>query len=116
MLIYTLKDALFVKMYCIFRIACVSCPTLYTALLPVKPETCEVVLFEYDTRFNKFGKNFVFYDYNEPLRVDAVHHHNYDLVVADPPFLSDECLRKTSETIKLLTNDNILLLTGNGDK
>ncbi|KAI0243037.1 EEF1A lysine methyltransferase 1 [Lamellibrachia satsuma] len=94
------------------RIACVSCPSLYLALLRIKPDTCDVVLFEYDSRFDKFGQDFVFYDYNNPHQVDPAFHQNFDLVVADPPFLSEECLGKVSETVKLLAKDKIILCTG----
>lgn len=36
----------------------------------------------------------------------------YDLVIADPPFLSDECLTKTALTIKFLAKKNYVLCTG----
>lgn len=36
----------------------------------------------------------------------------YDLVIADPPFLSDECLTKTALTIKFLAKKDIVLCTG----
>ena len=36
----------------------------------------------------------------------------YDLVIADPPFLSDECLTKTALTIKFLAKKKIVLCTG----
>lgn len=38
--------------------------------------------------------------------------HTYDLVIADPPFLAEECIEKTSETIKLLAKDKIVVCTG----
>lgn len=37
--------------------------------------------------------------------------HSFDIVIADPPYLSKECLRKTSETIKYLTQGKIRLCT-----
>ena len=40
---------------------------------------------------------------------------SFDLVLADPPFLSDECLTKTAVTLKFLAKDKILLCTGNFD-
>ncbi|XP_018321041.1 EEF1A lysine methyltransferase 1 isoform X2 [Agrilus planipennis] len=33
-------------------------------------------------------------------------------VIADPPFLSDECLTKTAVTLKYLAKENIILCTG----
>lgn len=71
-----------------------------------------VTLLEYDRRFEVHGPDYIFYDYNNPKEVPPDVHHSYDLVVADPPFLSEECITKTSETIKLLSKDKIILCTG----
>ncbi|XP_021920955.1 EEF1A lysine methyltransferase 1 isoform X2 [Zootermopsis nevadensis] len=67
------------------RIALVSCPTLYKKL---KPEAHN--------------------------RQDIPHHFtgNFDVVVADPPFLSEECLTKTAVTVKHLAKHKIILCTG----
>ena len=95
------------------RIACLCSPTLYKKLLEIKPEGCEAKVFEYDRRFSVFGEDFVFYDYKKPLDLPAsVTEHSFDIVVADPPFLSEECLRKTAETIKYLGKEKIILCTG----
>ena len=60
-----------------------------------------------------YGEDFVQYDYNRPLELPAsLQEGSFGLVVADPPFLSEECLSKTSQTIKYLTKDRILLCTG----
>ena len=60
-----------------------------------------------------YGEDFVFYDYNKPLDVPtSLGKGSFDLVVADPPFLSEECLQKTAETIRHLAKDKILLCTG----
>jgi len=72
-----------------------------------------VVLFEYDSRFNVFGKGFVQYDYKFPLDIPRDMSSQFDLVIADPPFLSEECLTKTAVTIKFLAKKNIVLCTGN---
>lgn len=71
-----------------------------------------VTVFEYDKRFSIFGTDFIFYDYKNPLNVPLERHEYYDLVLADPPFLSEECLNKTSQTIKLLSKGKIVLCTG----
>lgn len=95
------------------RIACISCPTLFTKLLEIRPPNVELVLLEYDRRFEVYGELFCYYDYNHPLNLpEKLTKNSYGLVVADPPFLSEECLRKTAETIKYLTNDKIFLCTG----
>ncbi|CAH1229108.1 EEF1AKMT1 [Branchiostoma lanceolatum] len=94
-------------------VACLSCPTLYKRLREVKPDTCRVVLLEYDQRFNIYGEDFMFYDFNSPLKFDQpLEGKSFDIVVADPPYLSDDCLTKTAITVKLLTKGKIMLCTG----
>ncbi|KAG5332612.1 EFMT1 methyltransferase, partial [Acromyrmex heyeri] len=93
------------------KIALVSCPTLYSKL----KKECgkrQITLFEYDSRFKIFGTDFIQYDYKFPLDIPRHMSSQYDLVIADPPFLSEECLTKTAVTIKFLTKKNIVLCTG----
>lgn len=94
------------------RIACISCPTLYTRLVAMNAANCAVVCLEFDHRFSVFGDSFIFYDYNKPLDVPAELEESFDLVVVDPPFLSEECLQKTAQTVHFLTRKKILLCTG----
>ncbi|EFN78067.1 N(6)-adenine-specific DNA methyltransferase 2 [Harpegnathos saltator] len=93
------------------KIALISCPTLYSKLKEESDER-EVKLFEYDSRFKIFGTDFIWYDYKFPLDIPRDMSSQFDLVIADPPFLSDECLTKTAVTIKFLTKGNIVLCTG----
>lgn len=72
-----------------------------------------VKIFEYDTRFSVYGSDFIPFDYKFPLHVPKEMASDFDLVIADPPFLSEECLTKTAVTIKFLSKKNILLCTGN---
>ncbi|XP_047345298.1 EEF1A lysine methyltransferase 1 [Vespa velutina] len=93
------------------KIALISCPTLYTQL----KKTCnerQVILLEYDPRFTVFGSDFIPYDYKFPLNVPRDLYNIFDLVIADPPFLSDECLTKIAVTIKLLSKKKMVLCTG----
>ncbi|XP_021520586.1 EEF1A lysine methyltransferase 1 isoform X1 [Aotus nancymaae] len=95
------------------RIACVSAPSVYQKLREMCREDFSVYIFEYDKRFAMYGEEFIFYDYNHPLDLpQRIPAHSFDIVIADPPYLSEECLRKTSETIKYLTQGKILLCTG----
>ncbi|KAM7114493.1 EEF1A lysine methyltransferase 1 isoform 3-T5 [Molossus nigricans] len=95
------------------RVACVSTPTVYQKLRELRREDMAVCIFEYDRRFAAYGEEFVFYDYSNPLDLpESIAAHSFHLVIADPPYLSEECLRKTSETIKYLTQGKILLCTG----
>ncbi|KOB71765.1 hypothetical protein OBRU01_13210, partial [Operophtera brumata] len=56
--------------------------------------------------------DFIFYDYNTPEKIPPEALASYDLVVADPPFLSEECITKTSQTIKLMAKNKIVVCTG----
>ncbi|MCO5568098.1 hypothetical protein L7F22_021794 [Adiantum nelumboides] len=94
-------------------IACISCPSLYVELK--KSFEVEAFLLEYDPRFERYGKDFTFYDYNFPENLPSELHHAFQVVVADPPYLSRECLEKTAQTMKLLSKNDqahFLLLTG----
>ncbi|XP_039719066.1 EEF1A lysine methyltransferase 1 isoform X1 [Pteropus medius] len=95
------------------RVACVSAPSVYRELRELCGGRVSACVFEYDRRFAVYGPDFVFYDYARPLDLPRhVAAHSFDIVVADPPYLSEECLQKTSETIKYLTRGKILLCTG----
>ncbi|KAG8272034.1 EEF1A lysine methyltransferase 1 [Homalodisca vitripennis] len=93
------------------NIALISCPTLYKHIKSLAPD-CKVSLLEYDNRFAiTAGEAFVQYDYNFPLDVPRELASQCDLVVMDPPFLSEECLTKTSVTAKFLAKHKIVLCT-----
>lgn len=94
------------------RIACVSAPTAYKKIKEIKPTNCLVKCLEYDERFRVFGEDFQFYDYKEPLNLPLEMKQSFDIVIADPPFLSEECLCKTAVTVKFLAKDKIILCTG----
>lgn len=100
------------------KIACISSPSVYVKIKNDFPNA-KVKLFEFDKRFATFGEDFVFYDYNSPLqftqfgsdsgsRMDP----SFDVVLADPPYLSEECLTKTAITIRSLATDKIIVCTG----
>jgi len=97
------------------RIACISAPTLYRACVKLEnSKNVDFDLFEYDKRFAAYGNKFHFYDYKSPLDVNRDLREKFDLVFADPPFLSEECLTKTMVTVKFLTKEKgkIVLCTG----
>ncbi|KAK6061862.1 n(6)-adenine-specific DNA methyltransferase 2-like family protein [Cooperia oncophora] len=100
------------------RIACISCPTLVQYFPEVEQydnNMITVTLFEYDTRFaKKFPSEYISYDYRHPLAIPEELKGSYDVVIADPPFLADECLLKTAQTVRLLAKSDarILLCTG----
>ncbi|KAF7650176.1 hypothetical protein LDENG_00129590, partial [Lucifuga dentata] len=98
------------------RIACVSAPSVYQKLkqgVVAGSDRVSAVVLEYDRRFAAYGHDFIFYDYNEPLSLPAaVAPQSFDIVLADPPYLSEECLRKVAKTIKYLSKSKVLLCTG----
>ena len=67
---------------------------------------------EYDDRFRVYGEDFIFYDYNHPLKLDADLKGSFDIVIADPPFLAEDCLTQTALTIRYLAKDKVILCTG----
>lgn len=98
------------------RIACVSAPSVYQKLkqnVVDGSDRVSAVVLEYDRRFAAYGDDFVFYDYNEPLTLpSSVAPQSFDVVLADPPYLSEECLSKVAQTIKHLSKGKVLLCTG----
>ena len=86
---------------------------MYAKLLQMEPAECEIYLLEYDTRFKVYGENVVFYDYSRPLDLPkSLGEQSFDVVLADPPYLSRECLEKTAQTVRFLANKKIILCTG----
>ena len=78
----------------------------------MKPHKCDIILLEFDRRFDHHD-GFIFYDYNEPLKLpDKLGSKCCDVVIVDPPFLSEECLTKAAMTVNYLTKDKIILCTG----
>ena len=45
------------------------CPNSLKKLRELKQGDCKINLFEYEKRFAVFGKDFVFYDYNDLLNL-----------------------------------------------
>ena len=78
----------------------------------MKSDTCDAKCLEFDKRFMIYGEDFQFYDYKEPLNLPLEWKECFDIVIADPPFLSEECLCKTAVTAKFLTKGKIILCTG----
>ena len=83
-----------------------------------------VKLFEYDKRFASVaGKDFVYFDYKSPMTFGQLASEEpelclreyFDVIIADPPFLSEECMTKTSVTVRYLAKKEakILYCTGN---
>jgi len=96
-------------------ILCVSTPTIFVALKTRFPNhTC--FLLEYDPRFaNTYPLRAFTYDYRVPEAIPEHLIHAADVVVVDPPFLSEECLVKMARTVQLVKKDigaKVILCTG----
>ncbi|XP_058121299.1 protein-lysine N-methyltransferase CG9154 [Anopheles ziemanni] len=96
-----------------FKVALLSAPS---ALKHVQAVHEDVILFEFDERFTKYGERFRKYDYNkayEPEYMDEFC-HQFDLIIADPPFLSQECISKMGTIIKKIAKQDgkVVLCSG----
>lgn len=98
------------------RIACLSAPSVYQKLkqgVVAGSDGVTAAVLEYDRRFSAYGQDFIYYDYRDPLSLpQGVGRHSFDLVLADPPYLSEECLSKVAQTVQYLSKDKVLLCTG----
>ncbi|XP_062258546.1 EEF1A lysine methyltransferase 1 isoform X2 [Platichthys flesus] len=98
------------------RVVCVSAPSVYQKLkqgVVDGSERLSAVVLEYDRRFATYGDDFIFYDYKQPLSLPpSLAPQSFDVVLADPPYLSEECLSKVAQTIKYLSKGKVLLCTG----
>ncbi|KAK5713006.1 Protein-lysine N-methyltransferase efm5 [Elasticomyces elasticus] len=88
-------------------IAVVSAPSVYIALrnlLSDKPDTTRptIKLLEYDRRFEVFGTDFVYYNFENPLELPAELKNQFDRIICDPPFLSEDCQTKTALSVRYL--------------
>ncbi|KCV72508.1 hypothetical protein H696_00102 [Fonticula alba] len=99
------------------EIVFLSSPTAYVKFKELYPDT-PAWLLEYDTRFAVYAPEFVHYDYNQPETFSPLEPGSAAVIVADPPFLSEECLTKTSATVRALSrpagqpNTHVVLCTG----
>ncbi|XP_066980968.1 EEF1A lysine methyltransferase 1 [Macrobrachium rosenbergii] len=94
-------------------VACISSPTLYRCLKDMD-HNLTLKVFEYDTRFAVYKEDFVLYDFKSPLSVPKDMRENFDIIIADPPYLAEDCLTKTALTIKYIMKSDakIILCTG----
>jgi hypothetical protein len=66
-----------------------------------------VQLLEYDKRFEQYGSDYTFYDYNHPEELPSELKHSYKVIVADPPYLVRvNCI----ETLPSLTCLDVFIL------
>jgi len=85
------------------RVAFLSTPSLYFSLSPEEREEC--ALFDFDTSWESCS-GYHFYDYSDPTNVKESCHGTFDLIVIDPPFISQSVWENYATTAKLLMKDN----------
>jgi hypothetical protein len=88
-------------------IAVVSAPSVYVAIRNILSETplpfkIKLRLLEFDRRFEVFGGDFVFYDFENPLRLTNELRGGFDRIICDPPFLSEDCQTKAAMSARFL--------------
>lgn len=98
------------------NIALLSCPSLYEPVKNKNPEA-SVKLFEYDTRFSVYQNDFIQYDYTMATESDYLLDYSkmFDLIIADPPFLSEECIERISTIIKNIGKPNVRIVLCSGE-
>ncbi|XP_062545883.1 protein-lysine N-methyltransferase CG9154 isoform X2 [Armigeres subalbatus] len=96
-----------------FRVALLSSPSLYHH---VKKVVNNVTLFEFDQRFASIGQDFKHFDYNRATERDYLEEfrESFDLIIADPPFLSEECIEKMGSIVHKLAKPNCRIVLCSG--
>uniref|UniRef100_A0A4W5MX90 EEF1A lysine methyltransferase 1 n=1 Tax=Hucho hucho TaxID=62062 RepID=A0A4W5MX90_9TELE len=84
------------------RIACLSTPSVYQKLkqrLVEGSDHMSAVVLEYDHILDTYGQK-------------DMAPQSFDIILADPPYLSEDRLTKVAQTVKYLANSKVLLCTG----
>lgn len=99
------------------QIALLSCPSLYEDMKKVNAEA-NVLLFEFDERFSIYKENFIHYDYTLAENENYLKNYNhlFDIIIADPPFLSEECISKLSLLVKRFAHLDTKIILCSGAK
>ena len=86
------------------RIGCVSTPSIFFSL-PLEVQQKHAVVFDFDQQFAEKTENFVFYDFNHPVQMldsNKDLQHSFDVLVIDPPFITEEVWTKYAQTATAL--------------
>jgi EEF1A lysine methyltransferase 1 len=77
-----------------------------------------VYLFEYDDRFAVYDQHFVQYDYTKASMSNYLDQHinQFDIIILDPPFLSEECIENMSKIIKKVATQDAKIVLCSGKK
>ncbi|CAG8972889.1 hypothetical protein HYALB_00001309 [Hymenoscyphus albidus] len=92
------------------QIAAVSAPSVFIQLKnqlnqsPLPPsERPKIWLLEYDKRFKVFANEFVYYDFNNPLKLPPTMKSTITRFIIDPPFLNEDCQTKAAQSVSYLS-------------
>lgn len=101
------------------KVALLSCPSMFKSIKNVVQDSSSIVrLFEFDTRFSVFGEDFVHYDYRDLIKNEETLFKTFDkyfdIIFADPPFLSEECFESVTNIIKKIMKDDADLIVCSG--
>lgn len=98
------------------KVALLSCPSLYKNVKnSLQYSNAIVRLFEFDKRFSAFGEDFVFYDYREAANHGHKFEKYFDIIFADPPFLSKECIEHMAAIVKRIKKDDADVIMCSGE-
>lgn len=98
------------------RVALLSCPSLYKSIKSIHPNGI-VRLFEFDERFAAFRGDFIAYDYkNIHKHSDYMNEYRqyFDIIFADPPFLSEECIQSIGHLVNKIKKDDAKIVLCSG--
>ncbi|KAI0880426.1 putative N6-adenine methyltransferase-domain-containing protein [Annulohypoxylon maeteangense] len=94
-------------------IAVVSTPSVFIALKNLlntadatHPKPKQVYLLEHDQRFAVFPE-FIFYDFQQPVKLPAHLKGAVDRIICDPPFLSEDCQTKIALTLRWMSRSSL---------
>jgi hypothetical protein len=73
-------------------------------------------LFEYDERFQIYGFDFQHFDYSNANEADYLDEYagTMDLLVVDPPFLSEECVEKFAKIVSKMSKPTSKIIMCSG--
>lgn len=95
MLCAAVKESISLKGGTSARVAFLSTPSLYFSLNEQDRKQC--TLFDFDTSLGATS-----YNYNNPTNIDAELHHIFDVIVVDPPFITQSVWESYAITVALL--------------
>uniref|UniRef100_A0A182P8C5 Protein-lysine N-methyltransferase n=1 Tax=Anopheles epiroticus TaxID=199890 RepID=A0A182P8C5_9DIPT len=90
----------------------------WEVLYPLNPNAVSIaaMLFEFDERFASYGDNFQQYDYNKAFDAGYMDAYasRFDLIIVDPPFLSEECIEKIGAIVKKISKQDTKIVLCSG--